>query len=58
MAGHVVILVEPQLGENIGHGRRAMGQFGLTRLRIVNPRRRLDKMCARKRAAARGSHPG
>ncbi|WP_454684735.1 RNA methyltransferase [Ancylobacter moscoviensis] len=36
--GPVVILVEPQLGENIGSAVRAMGNFGLTRLRIVNPR--------------------
>ena len=36
--GPVVILVEPQLGENIGMAARAMGNFGLTRMRIVNPR--------------------
>ncbi|MBS9475757.1 RNA methyltransferase [Ancylobacter radicis] len=36
--GPVVVLVEPQLGENIGSAVRAMGNFGLTRLRIVNPR--------------------
>ncbi len=36
--GPVVILVEPQLGENIGSAARAMGNFGLARLRIVNPR--------------------
>ncbi|MCS0504540.1 RNA methyltransferase [Ancylobacter mangrovi] len=34
----MVILVEPQLGENIGSAVRAMGNFGLSRLRIVNPR--------------------
>ncbi len=38
LAGPVVILVEPQLGENIGMAARAMGNFGLTSLRIVNPR--------------------
>src|ERR1700676_951370 len=38
LTGPVVILVEPQLGENIGMAARAMGNFGLTRLRIVNPR--------------------
>src|SRR6202162_1092971 len=38
LAGPVVILVEPQLGENIGMAARAMGNFGLTRLRIANPR--------------------
>ncbi|QFR32652.1 RNA methyltransferase [Ancylobacter sp. TS-1] len=36
--GPVVILVEPQLGENIGSAARAMGNFGLSRLRLVNPR--------------------
>jgi tRNA/rRNA methyltransferase len=34
----VVILVEPQLGENIGTTARAMANFGLTRLRLVAPR--------------------
>jgi tRNA/rRNA methyltransferase len=38
LTGPVVVLVEPQLGENIGMAARAMGNFGLTRLRIVNPR--------------------
>src|ERR1700679_937001 len=38
LAGPIVILVEPQLGENIGMAARAMGNFGLTHLRIVNPR--------------------
>src|SRR5712691_400607 len=38
LAGPVVILVEPQLGENIGMAARAMGNFALTRLRIVKPR--------------------
>src|SRR5882724_4785888 len=38
LTGPVVILVEPQLGENIGMAARAMGNFALTRLRIVNPR--------------------
>ncbi len=36
--GPVVILVEPQLGENIGAAARAMANFGLGRLRLVNPR--------------------
>ncbi len=36
--GPVVILVEPQLGENIGAAARAMANFGLSRLRIVKPR--------------------
>src|SRR3954453_24118630 len=38
LSGPVVILVEPQLGENIGMAARAMGNFGLSRLRIVKPR--------------------
>lgn len=38
IAGPIVILVEPQLGENIGAAARAMGNFGLTRLRLVAPR--------------------
>jgi tRNA/rRNA methyltransferase len=33
-----IILVEPQLGENIGMVARAMANFGLTNLRLVNPR--------------------
>jgi len=36
--GPVVVLVEPQLGENIGTTARAMGNFGLSRLRLVSPR--------------------
>lgn len=36
--GPAVILVEPQLGENIGTAARAMLNFGLTDLRLVNPR--------------------
>jgi len=34
----VVILVEPQLGENIGFAARAMANFELTDLRLVAPR--------------------
>ena len=37
-AGPVVVLVEPQLGENIGAAARAMANFGLARLRLVAPR--------------------
>ena len=33
-----VILVEPQMGENIGAAARAMLNFGLENMRIVNPR--------------------
>jgi tRNA/rRNA methyltransferase len=34
----VVILVEPQLGDNIGAAARAMANFGLSRLRLIKPR--------------------
>ena len=33
-----IILCEPQLGENIGTAARAMANFGLWDLRVVNPR--------------------
>src|SRR5689334_21063987 len=33
----VVVLVEPQLGENIGATARAMANFGLPRLRLIKP---------------------
>lgn len=36
--GPIVILVEPQLGENIGAVARVMANFGLARLRLVKPR--------------------
>jgi tRNA/rRNA methyltransferase len=32
-----VVLVEPQLGENIGAAARAMANFGLSKLRLVRP---------------------
>ena len=38
MNGPVIVLVEPQLGENIGMVARAMANFGLTELRLVKPR--------------------
>lgn len=34
----VIVLIRPQLGENIGAVARAMLNFGLTELRLVNPR--------------------
>jgi tRNA/rRNA methyltransferase len=37
-AGPVIVLVAPQLGENIGAAARAMANFGLSRLRLVAPR--------------------
>jgi len=51
LAGPVVILVEPQLGENIGMCARAMGNFGLTRLRIVKPRDGWPNVHARRAAS-------
>jgi tRNA/rRNA methyltransferase len=36
--GPVIILVEPQMGENIGAAARAMANFGLSRLHLVKPR--------------------
>jgi tRNA/rRNA methyltransferase len=55
LAGPVVILVEPQLGENIGMAARAMGNFGLTRLRLVKPRDGWPNVSAQ-RAAAGADH--
>src|SRR2546421_4476635 len=54
-AGPVVIRVEPQLGENIGMAARAMGNFALSRLRIVNPRDGWPNVSAQ-RAAAGADH--
>ena len=33
-----IILVRPQMGENIGHAARAMANFGLNEMRLVAPR--------------------
>ena len=55
LGGPIVILVEPQLGENIGMAARAMGNFGLSRLRIVNPRDGWPNVHA-KRAASGADH--
>jgi tRNA/rRNA methyltransferase len=49
--GPVVILVEPQLGENIGATARAMANFGLSRLRLVKPRQGWPNEKARVMAA-------
>jgi tRNA/rRNA methyltransferase len=38
MPGPIIILVEPQLGENIGAAARVMANFGLARLRLIRPR--------------------
>lgn len=55
LAGPIVVLVEPQLGENIGMAARAMGNFGLTRLRLVKPRDGWPSLTAQ-RAAAGADH--
>src|SRR6478672_392016 len=36
--GPIIVLVEPQLGENIGATARVMANFALARLRLVKPR--------------------
>ncbi|HET9904740.1 MAG TPA: TrmJ/YjtD family RNA methyltransferase [Xanthobacteraceae bacterium] len=51
--GPVIVLVEPQLGENIGTAARAMANFGLAELRLVRPRDAWPN--ARARAAASGA---
>jgi len=53
LEGPIVVLVEPQLAENIGTSARAMANFGLRRLRLVAPRE--DPLSARARAAASGA---
>src|SRR5436305_6996148 len=55
LTGPIVILVEPQLGENIGMAARAMGNFGLSRLRLVKPRDGWPNLSAQ-RAAAGADH--
>src|SRR5262245_11233495 len=51
IAGPVVILVEPQLGENIGAAARAMANFGLSELRLVKPKQGWPNEKARLMAA-------
>ena len=46
-----MVLVEPQLGENIGAAARAMANFGLSRLRLVKPRQGWPNEKARVMAA-------
>jgi len=38
VSGPVIVLVRPQLGQNIGKAARAMLNFGLTEMRLVAPR--------------------
>ncbi|HXX07048.1 MAG TPA: TrmJ/YjtD family RNA methyltransferase [Pseudolabrys sp.] len=47
----IVVLVEPQLGENIGAAARAMANFGLSRLRLVKPQQGWPNERARVMAA-------
>jgi len=47
----IVVLVEPQLPENIGAAARAMANFGLSRLRLVAPRAEWPNAKARMMAA-------
>ena len=49
--GPAVVLVEPQLGENIGAAARAMANFGLSRLRLVKPQQGWPNEKARVMAA-------
>jgi tRNA/rRNA methyltransferase len=49
--GPIIVLVEPQLGENIGTAARAMANFGLTRLRLVRPRDAWPNIHARRAAS-------
>ncbi|MCA0022989.1 MULTISPECIES: RNA methyltransferase [unclassified Mesorhizobium] len=55
VASPAIILVEPQLGENIGMVARAMANFGLVELRLVNPRDGWPNEKARA-AASRADH--
>ncbi|BBF91869.1 TrmJ/YjtD family RNA methyltransferase [Blastochloris tepida] len=50
-----IVLVEPQMGENIGTTARAMANFGLADLRLVNPRDGWPN--PRAKAAASGADP-
>ncbi|MET0923033.1 MAG: TrmJ/YjtD family RNA methyltransferase [Xanthobacteraceae bacterium] len=49
--GPIIVLVEPQLGENIGAAARVMANFGLSRLRLVKPRDGWPSLQARRSAS-------
>jgi tRNA/rRNA methyltransferase len=51
VAGPIIVLVEPQLGENIGAAARVMANFGLARLRLVKPRDGWPNIHARRAAS-------
>ncbi|WP_277996206.1 RNA methyltransferase [Methylobacterium sp. Leaf465] len=50
-AGPVIILVQPQLAENIGMTARAMANFGLSELRLVAPKNGWPKKGVREAAS-------
>ena len=50
-AGPIIILVEPQLGENIGAAARVMANFALSQLRLVRPRDGWPNIHARRSAS-------
>src|SRR3954469_11491876 len=49
--GPIIVLVEPQLGENIGAAARVMAHFALKRLRLVKPRDGWPSLHARRAAS-------
>ncbi|GJE61998.1 RNA methyltransferase [Methylobacterium trifolii] len=51
MGAPVVVLVEPQLAENIGMAARAMANFGLSELRLVAPKNGWPKKGVREAAS-------
>src|SRR5262245_3416693 len=50
-AGPIIVLVEPQLGENIGAVARVMANFALSQLRLVRPRDGWPNIHARRSAS-------
>ena len=56
MKNLVVILVRPQMGENIGFTIRAMANFGATDLRLVSPRDGWPNPAALSASAGTASH--
>ncbi len=53
--GPAIVLVEPQLGDNVGSAARAMLNCGLTDLRVVGPRDGWPSAKAQARAMASGA---
>jgi tRNA/rRNA methyltransferase len=49
--GPIIVLVEPQLGENIGAAARVMANFGLRNLRLIKPRDGWPNIHARRAAS-------